>query len=73
MNILVQFGVETTSKNFTSTPTISQVLGSAALKAELGFGDNVKALVNGVEQSPSDLVEDGALVVIEARANSKAS
>lgn len=72
MNIIIRYGTETMSKSFTSTPTISQVIGSASVKAELGFGDNVKALVNGVEQENSALVEDGALIVLETKANQKA-
>ncbi len=61
------------AKNFNEIPTVSQVLGSASVKAELGYGDNVRALVNGVEQAGNALVEDGATLVVETKANSKAS
>ncbi len=72
MNITVQYGTQTMAKNFIENPTVSQVLGSASVKAELGYGDNVRALVNGVEQSGNALVEDGATLVVETKANSKA-
>jgi hypothetical protein len=72
MNITIRYGTEVMNKSFTSTPTISQVLGSASVKAELGFGDNVRALINGVEQENASLVEDGSLIVVETKANSKA-
>jgi len=72
MNVLIRFGTETMTKVFNSTPTIGQVINSASVKAELGFGDNVRALVNGVEQDSATLVEDGSMILIETRANSKA-
>jgi len=60
------------SKNFTTIPTVGQVISSASVKAELGFGDNVRALVNGVEKDNTELVEDGSTIIVEVRANSKA-
>lgn len=72
MNVLIRYGTDVMSKNFTTTPTVGQVISSASVKAELGFGDNVRALVNGVEQDSAALVEDGATILVETRANSKA-
>lgn len=72
MQITVKYGVDVANKSFPSAPTISQVLNSVSLKAELGFGDNVHALINGVEQPGNATVGDGAIVVIETRANQKA-
>lgn len=72
MNITVKYGVDETSKSFINSPTIQQVIDSPALRAELGYGDNVRALVNGVEQSATATLSDGCEVLLETRANQKA-
>jgi len=72
MFVTITYGIESITKNYDSAPTVSSVLGSASVKAELGFGDNVRALVNGVEQSGSAVLTDGVRLTIETRANSKA-
>lgn len=72
MTITVKYGVDAANKSFPSAPTIGQVISSPSLRAELGYGDNVHALINGVEQPNNATVSDGAIVVIETRANQKA-
>ena len=72
MNITVQYGIDAINKTYTTQPTVSQVIDSASVKAELGYGDNVRALINGVEQPGHALVPDGCTLMIEVRANQKA-
>lgn len=70
--VTVKYGVESFTKNYESTPTFGQLASDASLKAVLGFGDNVRTLLDGVEQPANNLVPQGAIVRIETRANSKA-
>jgi hypothetical protein len=72
MFITVKYGIESVTKTYDNAPTVGSVLGSASVKAELGYGDNVRALVNGVEQSNSAVLTDGVVLQIETKANSKA-
>jgi hypothetical protein len=71
--IKVKYGSEEITKTYDNPPTVSTVLGSASVKAQLGFGDNVRALVNGVEQGNSSVLTDGVTVLIETKANTKAA
>lgn len=73
MNVTIRYGTDSMNKHCEGGANVGQVINSASVKAQLGFGDNVRALVNGVEQSPSAPVEDGSTIIIETRANSKAT
>lgn len=73
MYITIKYGIESVSRHYDSAPTVSSVLSSASVKAELGFGDNVRALVNGVEQTGASVLTDGVTLTIETRANQKAT
>ena len=73
MNIIIRYGTETISKNYPSAPTVNQVVESESLRAELGYGDNVRAKVNGVEQAGTAYLTDGCTLVLETRANTKAA
>jgi hypothetical protein len=73
MNINVKFGSDSFMRQYTEGTTIGQVLNDIDLKSVAGWGDNVRALVSGVEQSPSALAPDGGTVVVETRANTKAN
>lgn len=69
----VKYGCESYDKDSISQPTIGEVRSDSTLKAILGFGDNVRALIHGVEQPDEVRVPEGAVVVLETRANTKAS
>lgn len=72
MRFTVIYGIESQEKESIQAPTVGQVKRDTVLKAVLGFGDNVRALVNGVEQPDDTLLYDGAEVVLETKANTKA-
>lgn len=72
MQINVRFGSDDVLRNYPDNTTIGSVIGDRDLRITLGYGDNVRALVAGVEQSPTALAPDGGTIVIETRANSKA-
>lgn len=71
MTFNVQCGVDSHTKTVSVAPTISQVINDPNLRVVLGYGDNVRALINGVEQSLDTIVPDGCTVFIETRANTK--
>lgn len=73
MKFKVIYGCDSQEKETISAPTIGQIKSDTVLKAVLGFGDNVRALVHGVEQPDGAIVPDGAEVLLETKANSKAS
>ena len=55
--ITVQYGVDSITKQ---------------VENDFTFGDNTKALVNGIEQCRSTVIPDGATVRLETAANTKA-
>lgn len=68
----VQFGMDRHEKNAPSGMTFGQVKQDGNLKALLGFGDNVRALIDGVEMPDSVEVPDGCEVQLETKMNTKA-
>ena len=71
INVNVRFG-ETIARSYPEGTTIGTILADRELKLVLGWGDNVRATVQGVEQPNTALAPDGATVVVETRANAKA-
>lgn len=73
ITIRVRFGSDEVTRQYPQGTNIGTVLGDHDLRVVLGYGDNTRALVAGVEQSTTAIVPDGSTVVIETRANSKAN
>ncbi|MGZ4961680.1 MAG: hypothetical protein ACXWC8_03905 [Limisphaerales bacterium] len=71
-NITVQYGVDSINKQFDDHTTIGDIQDNDSLKAVLGFGDNTKALINGIEQSSDTVIPPNATVRLETAANTKA-
>lgn len=72
MKFKVIYGIESQEREVINPPSIANIKQDAVLKAVLGFGDNVRALVHGVEQPDHTVIHDGCEVVLETRANTKA-
>jgi hypothetical protein len=70
--ITVEYGVDSINKQVTSGFTIGDLQESDSFKGALGFGDNTKALINGIEQNRQTVIPDGATVRLETAANTKA-
>jgi hypothetical protein len=70
--ITVEYGVDSVTKQVEGGFTFGDVQECDSFKAALGFGDNTKALVNGIEQSRGTVIPDGATVRLETAANTKA-
>jgi hypothetical protein len=71
-NITVKYGVDSITKQVGSDFTFGDLQESDSFKAALGFGDNTKALVDGIEQSRGTVIPEGATVRLETAANTKA-
>ena len=71
-SVQITFGSEVIQKNYPSAPTVSQIRTDTAIKAVLGYGDNVRFLIDGVEQRDGTVIPNGAKVVVETAANQKA-
>jgi hypothetical protein len=70
--ITVEYGVDSINKQVGSGFTIGDLQEDDAIKGALGYGDNTKALINGIEQDRKTVIPDGATVRIETAANTKA-
>lgn len=73
MTFTVKHGLDTHPKTVSETPTVGQVIDDVNLRVILGYGDNVRALINGVEQPREAQVPDGCTLVLETRCNTKAA
>lgn len=73
MQVTVKFGTDTYQRTYDEGSTIGEILSDSQLKMVAGWGDNVRALVAGVEQPTHAIAPDGGMIVVETRANSKAA
>lgn len=72
MNAVLKYGVQTINISRSFSPTIGELISDPNAKSVLGYSDNVRVLINGVEQNLTTVCPDGVTLVIENRANSKA-
>jgi len=70
--ITVKYGVDQITKQLEDGFTFGDLQDSDTFKAALGFGDNTKALVDGIEQNRDTIIPANATVRIETAANTKA-
>jgi len=71
--IIIKCGSETYSRMFAQEATIGQIVNDPNVRSQLGYGDNVRALVSGVEQPLDTIVSAGTTIRVETRANTKAN
>ena len=70
VSVTVAYGLDNEVTN-SSHGSVFGLLNDSRLKAYLGFGDNVEAVINGVVVNPSYLLADGDRVVLRAKAGNK--
>ena len=70
--ITVKYGVDSITKQVEDGFTFGDLKESDPIKAALGYGDNVKTLVDGIEQDADTVIPAGASVRLETAANTKA-
>jgi hypothetical protein len=70
--VTVKYGSEKHPVKCEDNANIGAVVANTTAKAVLGYGDNVKALVSGVEQTMDSVPSDGSLITLETKLNQKA-
>lgn len=73
VTVTVQYGGQVEARQYPNGATIGHIMGDRDLKAVMGFGDNVRYMVQGIEQPHTAVLSDGVRVFVETRANSKAN
>lgn len=71
--VTVRYGGDEQRVWVDTTTTIGQIIANPNTRAVLGYGDNVRALVNGIEQSSTIKIGTAEELVLETKANEKAS
>lgn len=71
-SITVCYGSDSRPVAVDDNATVGAIVKDTTTKIVLGYGDNIKALVGGMEQSMDSVPADGARLVLETKANSKA-
>lgn len=69
----VRYGASIAQKSSDSPITIGSLKTDENLRLELGFGDNVKMKINGIEMSDDTIIPSGATVEVVTAANTKAN
>lgn len=73
MNVTIRFGgTNEVTRDVAPRTTVGNILEDRNLQAVLGFGSNSQAIIEGAIQSPSTPLNEGDLVIIETKANTKA-
>lgn len=74
IKVTIQYGrTNVIEKTVREGTTIGDILRDTAVQNVLGFGTNVQGSVDSVAQEVDAELEDGDVLVIEARASAKAS
>lgn len=71
MQVTTKYGVQSVTRTLPDPVTVGDLVRDPNLKAVLGFGDNVRVLIAGIEQPLDVELHDGATVVIETKTNTK--
>ena len=72
-SITIRYGADKIEKVVPYGATFESIRHNGSIKAALGFGDNIRMLVNGVSMPMEASISNGSEVVIETACNSKAS
>jgi hypothetical protein len=68
-DVTARYGVDSITKQVEDDFTFGELQESDSFKAALGFGDNTKALVDGIEQHRSTVIPPGTTVRLETAAH----
>ncbi len=71
--ITIKFGaVDATTLSYDVPVTVATLKACRRARAALGYGDNVRVLLDGTELSDATQVPNGSTVIVETKVNSKA-
>lgn len=71
-SVTVRFGLESVTRQMEAPVTIGNIRRDANLRNILGYGENCRALINGVAMSDDVVVPANCTVAMETAANTKA-
>lgn len=71
--IILKYGCEQRPMTVAQSHTVAMITADSTARAVLGYSDNVKALVHGVEQPGDAIPSDGTTINLETKLNQKAS
>jgi hypothetical protein len=71
--IFIRYGIQTEEMESNNPITVGAVKQSITLRAKLGYGDNVNALIEGVAMPDEAIVPTGETLVLETACNTKAN
>jgi hypothetical protein len=71
-SITIKYGVDQITKQVEDNLTFGELQNHDGIKAALGYGDNIKTLVDGIEQDDDTVIPANATVRVETAANEKA-
>jgi hypothetical protein len=71
--LVVRYGGDEHRVIVEPTTTIGEIIANPNTRAILGYGDNVRALVHGIEQPTTTQICSADELVLETKANEKAS
>jgi len=70
--IVVRYGLDVGERAFNTQPRVGEIRRDSQLRAQLGYGDNINLLMNGVILPDDALLANGSTVTVETAANTKA-
>lgn len=70
MTLQIKCGLRTATRQYGIAPTVADIKRDNGLRLELGYGDNVRVLVNDTEQ-PDFVQIPGNSCTVETKANEK--
>ena len=72
--LTIKHGLSSARREYQYSPTVQDIKQDSSLRAELGYGDNIRVLINGAEQPNHITIPAGvSLVTVETAANQKAN
>jgi hypothetical protein len=72
IQVTVAYGYARQTVQLQPGATFGDLKSNYGLRAEFGYGDNIRMLMNGIEMPLNAQVPQGAYVTIETAANTKA-
>jgi molybdopterin converting factor small subunit len=72
MQIIIEYGLNSLTKDVQAGATVSDLVNDENIQAALGFGENVDVLVDNVVVGSYTVLSDGDEIVVRAKANAKA-
>lgn len=71
-NVTIRYGLQTVPMDFPDNFNVGQIVRDPRVRAQLGYGDNITVMEDGVNLPLDTHVSDGTELTVETAANRKA-